>query len=72
MVIPETAVLRGYDGARVFVVEGGRARMRPVHLGSTGGGRRIVLDGLREGETVVVDPKKDLSDGQRVAPRAGG
>ena len=71
LLIPETAVLRGDDGARVFVVEGGRARMRSVHLGSMGGGRMIVLDGLREGETVVVEPK-DLSDGQRVAPRAGG
>lgn len=50
----------------VFVVENGRAHSRIVHIGDAVGGRFEVLDGLKEGDKVVVRGNERLRDGGRV------
>src|SRR6266566_28692 len=53
----------------VFVVEKGVATFRPVKVGVAGDEYFEVLDGLREGETIVAGPYqaiRDLKDGARV------
>lgn len=64
--IPESALFRGGDGWRVFVFEDGRARVRDVVPGRRGGLRAEILQGLREGEQVVLYPDDALADGARV------
>src|SRR5207302_8422269 len=55
----------------VFVVDKGTATFRPVKVGIEGDEYFEVLDGLKEGETIVAGPYqaiRDLKDGARVRP----
>ena len=66
--VDERAVVPTESGHSVFVVSAGgqqRARVRsaPVTLGPRGGGRVEVVDGLREGDRVVVSGVEALADG---------
>lgn len=53
----------------VFVVEGGRARLRTVQLGARNGGTAWVRGGLTNGQIVIVYPGASVQDGARVKPR---
>jgi cobalt-zinc-cadmium efflux system membrane fusion protein len=56
LVIPTTAVVRENDLDHVFVrLDGDTFVLRQVELGDEVGGRRILLNGIRAGETIVVD-----------------
>lgn len=50
----------------VYVVEEGRAQVRPVRIGEGVGGRFEVLSGLKQGEMVVIRGNERLKDGRRV------
>ena len=67
---PTSSLFRRGDDWAVFVVEGGRARLRAVQIGRRNGLEAQVLDGLKAGERVIVHPADTLADGQRVEPRA--
>ena len=71
LLIPAGAVVKLGGESGVFVVERGRASFRKVSLGAERGSRRVVLAGLTEGETIVVDPPDSLDDGDRVRVREG-
>jgi multidrug efflux system membrane fusion protein len=67
-VIPVSAVQRGADGTFVFVVTPEKvANQRTVKLGIQDGDKVAVLDGLKPGDTVVVDGADRLRDGAQVA-----
>jgi RND family efflux transporter MFP subunit len=68
--VPANAVVQRGGASVVFVLDGTRARLRPVTVGVDGGDFRVVEDGLAAGERVVVDPPAGLKDGMRIAPRA--
>lgn len=53
----------------VFVVDGGRARLRPVLVGGRNGSQAWVRSGLAAGAEVVVYPGAKVIDGARVKPR---
>jgi HlyD family secretion protein len=56
-------------GQGVFVVEGGRARLRPVDVGARGDVEAWVRQGVAAGATVVVYPPPAVADGVRVRVR---
>jgi hypothetical protein len=58
----------------VFKVVDGKAVRTPVTAGDPGGtGERVpVVEGLRSGDTIVVEGASSLVDGQTVTPKAGG
>ena len=61
----------GKEAEGVFVVRDGQATFRPVKVGIAGDEYFEVLDGLREGETIVAGTYqaiRDLKDGARVQP----
>lgn len=64
--VPAGAVIR--DGSRdaVYVVRAGRADLRTVRLGAQGEDRVQVLEGLEEGERVVVRGADRVRQGQEV------
>ena len=65
---PEALVQR--DGAQaVFVVAEGRAQQRAVKLGADVGKFKLVTDGLKAGETVVVSPPPELKSGSTITSK---
>ena len=52
-----------------YVLRGGRAEQRNVRLGHAGPADAEVLDGLAEGDQVIVFPSDQIKAGARVAPR---
>lgn len=66
LTVPASALFRRDDGWAVFVVEGGRARLRPVRIGAGSGLLSEVLEGLSAGDAVIVHPDDAVDDGVRV------
>jgi membrane fusion protein (multidrug efflux system) len=66
--VPQRAVLEGPQGKFVYVVgEKGVAEARPVQAGEwSGGSDWIIIDGLKEGERVIVDGVMKLGPGAPV------
>ncbi len=64
-VLVPASSLRGHS---VFVVEDGKAIERPVEVGATTA-KGVYVQGLREGETVIVSPPESLRSGQAVQIR---
>lgn len=65
-VLPSAAIQRGSNGAFVYAVREGVARMRKVKLGASEEDRTEILEGLVAGETVVTDGIDQLRDNTRV------
>ena len=59
------------DTMGVFVVEGGRARLRTVQVVARNGSLAWVRSGLAPGEVVIAYPSPAVADGVRVKPRQG-
>jgi cobalt-zinc-cadmium efflux system membrane fusion protein len=55
-VVPAAAIVREENRDFLFVQTGSHAyQLRPVSVGAEHEGRRVLLDGLREGEKIVVE-----------------
>lgn len=70
IVVPTTALTEDIrTGVRsVWVVEGETAKKRPVVIGDLEASGVEIVEGLREGETVVVAGAHRLEEGQKVRP----
>lgn len=55
IMIPQEAVLQNPLGTMVFVVDKGKAQIKPVKLGETSGNYYIIEQGLQEGNLVIVN-----------------
>jgi membrane fusion protein, multidrug efflux system len=67
ILVPQRAVHQSAKGHIVWVVgEGGKAELRPVDVGDWQGDDWFITDGLRAGETVVVDGALTLQPGALV------
>jgi HlyD family secretion protein len=66
--IPSSALFRRAGEWNVFVVEGGRARRRPITIGQRGTTEVQVLSGLDEHAQVILHPSDQVDDGVRVTP----
>ena len=64
--IPIDSVQYGSKGTYVYVVEDDKAQMRPIKLGALEGARTSVLEGLTEGERVVLEGIDRLWPGKDV------
>lgn len=65
--IDPTAVSQGREGAQVFVLDGeSSVAVRAVTLGPVVDGQQVILDGLNDGDQLVVNGHAALSDGASV------
>ena len=67
LTVPTSALINRGQLTFVYIVDAeGRARLRPISVGSTDHDRSEVLAGLREGDGIVTNPSPSLTDGGRV------
>jgi len=66
--VPSGALFQQGGQQRVFVFDGGRARLRTVKSGHSNGVDTEILEGLNEGDRVVVYPGDKVVDGTRLTP----
>lgn len=76
-VVPLEAVVSFAGVTKLFVIQDKLARSRPVTVGRIRDGVQEIVDGVKAGETVVVNGQSRLSDGspvivQSVEPRGTG
>jgi RND family efflux transporter MFP subunit len=64
--VPREAVVDLETNPRVYAVADGSVRVRPVKLGLADHARVEVVEGLREGEVIVLHGHSRLRDGQQV------
>jgi len=73
IVVPQTAVLQNETGRFVWVAGGdGKAVPRNIRAGQWLGGDWVVLDGLKAGDTVIVDNLARLRPGTPVQVNKAG
>lgn len=71
--VPQRAVIRGPEGASVFVVDAdGTAHSRPIKTGAMSGTQWQVLEGLQAGERVVATGTAKVQDGMQVGAPGDG
>jgi HlyD family secretion protein len=66
--VPAGALFRRGGQWAAFVLAEGRAHLRLVQVGRSSGTETQVLEGLKEGEEVILYPGARVKDGQRVKP----
>lgn len=65
---PAGALFQRGGSWQTFVIGGGRAQLRTVKIGHTNGVQTEILEGLAEGDRVVVYPGDRVADGTRITP----
>ena len=68
LTLPRQALIRDTDGTRVTLLEGGKAVPREVRILDWPAERVVVLEGLTEGDTVILDPE-GIEPGARLEAR---
>lgn len=66
--VPVSSLGRTGEEWSVFVVEDGRAVRRTIRIGERNQRSAVVLEGLSEGDRVIVHPGNEIADGVKVAP----
>ena len=71
LVVPSLAVQAGPEGQYIFVVKSDQTvEMRPVTVARTAGKETVLKEGVRPGETIVIDGQLRLVPGSRVTVKA--
>lgn len=70
--VPASALFRTGEAWSTFVIEDGRARLRPVEIGHRNASEAEILKGIDEGAEVVLHPANELKGGARVVVRRNG
>ncbi|MBI3878534.1 MAG: efflux RND transporter periplasmic adaptor subunit, partial [Verrucomicrobia bacterium] len=66
LIVPVEAVINFAGVTKVFVIEGGVARVREVQVGRIKDGKQQIFTGLKAGDSVVVTGHGKLRDGLKV------
>lgn len=66
--VPVSALFRRGSSWSAYVVRDGRAKLTAVQPGRSSGVETQVLDGLKEGDEVILYPGDRVQDGERVQP----
>jgi RND family efflux transporter MFP subunit len=70
LMVPADAVIFNSDGLHVAVVENGIAHIRKVTVGRDFGAEMEIVDGVKPGDQVILNPPVDLVDARKVQPRS--
>ena len=67
--MPAGAIIFNRNGVQVAVVENGVAHLRKISISRDRGTEVEVVDGVKAGDRVILNPAVELSDGDRVETR---
>jgi HlyD family secretion protein len=67
--VPASALFRRGQDWNVFVIEAGKARRREVQVGHRNPLLAEIVQGLQEGEQVILHPTNQIEEGSRIKPR---
>lgn len=65
-IVPRNAFVGSVSSNQVFVIENGTAKLKTVTAGRILGDKVEILDGLQEGEQVIITGQINLQDGSKV------
>lgn len=68
--VPISALFRSAGSWAVFVAEADRAQLRVIEIGEMNATMAQVLDGLQQGDAVILFPSDQLEDGRKIQNRA--
>jgi len=68
VLVPEQSVIPQGDKLFVYVIEDGKAAMRPVRLGVRQAGRVEIVEGVKPGDTVITAGVQKIGPGSPVMP----
>lgn len=66
LVVPQSIVNESPNGRFVFVVEDSIAKKHEVRLGAVEADKVVLLEGVSQGDSLVIQGQRDLTDGQKV------
>lgn len=66
LAVPREAIVGSLQDAKVYVLDGKKALLRPVQTGRIMGDKVEILSGLEQGETIVVSGQINLEDGKAI------
>lgn len=66
LIIPDSAVFDYQGESCVFVVDSGKAVIRPISKGIESEKTIEVLDGLKEGERIILKPDNNVKEGMKI------
>ena len=64
--IPRKSLIGSIKNAKVFVINNGRAELRPIQTGNEAGMMLEVVSGLQSGEVIVTNGQNNLRSGSKV------
>lgn len=71
VLIPSAAIVREGEETAVFVVDGSKAKRRPVQLGLSDGTQVEIVSGVKAGEMVIVDGQAGLPNDAAITISGG-
>ncbi len=66
--VASAALFRDHDAWHAYRVQAGRAQLVAIDVGDSNGLESQILEGLEEGDLVILHPSSDIEDGLRVTP----
>lgn len=66
--LPSSGLFRHGSDWAAYVVHGGKAQLVPVKAGRSSGAETQIVEGLKEGDEVILYPGDRIKDSQRVKP----
>jgi RND family efflux transporter MFP subunit len=66
MIVPRNAFVGSVSSNQIFVAENGIAKLKTVTAGRILGNKVEIINGLSEGETVIITGQINLQDGSKV------
>ena len=66
LIVPRNAFIGSVSSNEMFVIENGTAKLKTVTAGRILGDKVEILNGLSEGETVIITGQINLQDGSKV------
>ena len=67
LILPKTALISYQQGDGVWIVHEGKAKLQPVKTGSENDRDIIIVEGLKKGDLVILDPQlKGLSEEKKI------